>query len=86
MTMKQLVEDARSRVTAVSPADATAVAQLTGMRRTGRVHVLCTSGGRGHLCADTLDAMGYESDLIEGGLCPPEWPRAFPSRAEAWQG
>ncbi|CAM3086781.1 rhodanese-like domain-containing protein [Paracoccus nototheniae] len=113
MTMKELVADARSRVTAVSPADAaraarqgdlvldlrepaeletdgrvpgalhvprgiletradataaTAVPQLTNMRGMGRVHVLCAAGGRAALAADTLRTMGYDADLIEGGL------------------
>lgn len=113
MTMKELVEDARSRVTAISPEDAagaaqrgdlvldvrepaeldtdgrvpgalhvprgiletradptaaTAEAQLTGLREGGRVHVLCASGGRAALAADTLRVMGYDADLIEGGL------------------
>ncbi len=113
MTMKGLVEDARSRVTAISPADAaratkqgdlvldvreqaeletdgrvpgalhvprgvletradataaTAVPQLTDIRGTGRVLVLCASGSRAALAADTLRTMGYEAGLIEGGL------------------
>jgi len=43
-------------------------ARLTGMRGAGRVHVLCASGGRAALAADTLRRMGYEADVIEGGL------------------
>uniref|UniRef100_UPI003AE2F95C rhodanese-like domain-containing protein n=1 Tax=Paracoccus sp. T5 TaxID=3402161 RepID=UPI003AE2F95C len=113
MTMKELVEDARRRVTAISPADAagaaekgdlvldvrepaeldsdgrvpgalhvprgiletradataaTAVPELTGLCGQGRVHVLCASGGRAALAADTLRSMGYDATLIEGGL------------------
>lgn len=46
----------------------TAEARLTGLRGAGRVHVLCASGGRATLAADTLQRMGYDADLIEGGL------------------
>lgn len=46
----------------------TAEARLTGTRSSGRVHVLCASGGRAALAADTLQRMGYDADLIEGGL------------------
>ena len=46
----------------------TAEARLTDLRGSGRVHVLCASGGRAALAADTLQRMGYEADLIEGGL------------------
>lgn len=46
----------------------TAEARLTGIRTSGRVHVLCASGGRAALAADTLRRMGYDADLIEGGL------------------
>jgi len=52
-------------------ADATAqIAELrlTETQSSGRVHVLCASGGRAALAADTLQQMGYEADLIEGGL------------------
>lgn len=52
-------------------ADATtgsAEARLTELRGSGRVHVLCASGGRAALAADTLRRMGYDADLIEGGL------------------
>ncbi len=52
-------------------ADATtdvAEARLTRVRGSGRVHVLCASGGRAALAADTLRRMGYDADLIEGGL------------------
>ncbi|SPJ26378.1 rhodanese-like domain-containing protein [Palleronia abyssalis] len=46
----------------------TAEARLTETQSCGRVHVLCASGGRATLAADTLRRMGYEADLIEGGL------------------
>lgn len=46
----------------------TAEARLTEVRGSGRVHVLCASGGRAALAADTLLRMGYDADLIEGGL------------------
>ncbi|WP_075222698.1 rhodanese-like domain-containing protein [Acuticoccus yangtzensis] len=52
-------------------ADATAEsaeARLTAQRGTGRVHVLCAVGGRAALAADTLQRMGYDADVIEGGL------------------
>ena len=42
--------------------------ELTGLCGQGRVHVLCASGGRAALAADTLRAMGYDATLIEGGL------------------
>lgn len=34
----------------------------------GRVHVLCASGARAALAADSLRQMGYEATVIEGGL------------------
>ena len=34
----------------------------------GRVHVLCASGARAALAADTLRRMGYEATVIDGGL------------------
>ncbi|TQS71820.1 sulfurtransferase [Rhodobacteraceae bacterium] len=46
----------------------TAEARLVDTRGAGRVHVLCASGGRAALAADTLQTMGYKADLIEGGL------------------
>ena len=46
----------------------TAEARLTEAQSSGRVHVLCASGGRAALAADTLQRMGYDADLIEGGL------------------
>lgn len=52
-------------------ADATAETdepRLAELRGAGRVHVLCASGGRAALAADTLRRMGYEADIIEGGL------------------
>lgn len=33
-----------------------------------KVHVLCASGGRAVLAAQTLNAMGYEASFIEGGM------------------
>lgn len=46
----------------------TAEPRLTELRGSGRVHVLCASGGRAALAADTLQRMGYDAVLIEGGL------------------
>ncbi len=46
----------------------TAEPRLTALRESGCVHVLCASGGRAALAADTLGRMGYHADLIEGGL------------------
>lgn len=46
----------------------TAEARLTELRGSHRVHLLCASGGRAALAADTLRRMGYDADLIEGGL------------------
>lgn len=113
VTLKQLVEDACSRVAVVSPGDAARAAEngdlvldvresgelesegrvpgalhvprgvlesradpaaqaaeprLTGLRGTGRVQVLCASGGRAALAADTLRKMGYAAAVIEGGM------------------
>lgn len=34
----------------------------------GRVHVLCASGARAALAADSLRQMGYDAAVIEGGL------------------
>lgn len=113
MTMKELVDDARSRIASISPEDAakaaergdlildvrepaeleqngrladalhiprgvletradasteTAVPPLTAMQGSGRVLVLCASGGRAALAADTLRVMGYEALVIEGGM------------------
>lgn len=113
LTFKQLVEDARSRIGTIDPADAAraaeggdlvldvrepaeletdgrlpgalhvprgllesradptagpALAALTAMRGAGRVHVLCASGARAALAADTLVAMGYDATVIEGGI------------------
>lgn len=52
-------------------ADATADSantQLVEVRDIGRVHVLCASGGRAALAADSLRRMGYDADVIAGGL------------------
>ena len=46
----------------------TAETRLTKLRGAGRVHVLCASGGRAALAADTLRRMGHDADLFEGGL------------------
>jgi rhodanese-related sulfurtransferase len=113
-SMKDLVADARSRVDAISPAEAHAAmkqgdvildvrepAELdsdgavagavhiprglveaqadadTGKANAalvakrggeGRVHVLCASGARAALAADSLREMGYATTVIEGGL------------------
>ena len=42
--------------------------ELTDLRDTGCVHVLCGSGARAALAADTLRAMGYQASVIEGGF------------------
>ena len=34
----------------------------------GRVHVLCASGARAALAADSLRMMGYDAMVIDGGL------------------
>lgn len=113
-SMKDLVADARSRIEAISPADAHEAARssdvildvrepseldsdgaiggavhiprglveaqadpetgksndaLTAKRGGGgRVHVLCASGARAALAADSLRQMGYDTTVIEGGL------------------
>ncbi|CAM4045159.1 rhodanese-like domain-containing protein [Palleronia rufa] len=42
---------------------------LLAMRHSdGCVHVLCASGARAALAADTLRAMGYNAKVIDGGL------------------
>ena len=42
---------------------------LVAMRHSDRgVHVLCASGARAALAADTLKTMGYDATVIEGGL------------------
>lgn len=47
----------------------TAEETLTLARTNGRkVHVLCASGGRAVLAAQTLNTMGYDATVIEGGL------------------
>ena len=47
---------------------------------TGRVHVLCASGARAALAADSLRQMGYGTTVIEGGLAG--WKKAdLPLRA-----
>ena len=54
-----------------SRADATATTaepRLTDRREAGCVHVLCASGARAALVADTLRIMGYKASVIEGGF------------------
>ncbi|PYE83739.1 rhodanese-like domain-containing protein [Pseudoroseicyclus aestuarii] len=46
----------------------TAEPRLTGQQGKGTVHVLCAAGGRAALAAATLRRMGYEADVIAGGL------------------
>lgn len=41
---------------------------LCATRGDRRIHVLCASGARATLAADTLRRMGYNSTVIEGGL------------------
>ncbi len=42
---------------------------LVAMRHSeGWVHVLCASGARAALAADTLRTMGYNAKIIDGGL------------------
>ncbi len=42
---------------------------LIALRRSeGCVHVLCASGARAALAADTLKVMGYNAKVIDGGL------------------
>jgi len=42
---------------------------LVAMRHSeGCVHVLCASGARAALAADTLRSMGYNAKVIDGGL------------------
>ncbi|MGB3690794.1 MAG: rhodanese-like domain-containing protein [Jannaschia helgolandensis] len=40
----------------------------------GRVHVLCASGARAALAADSLKQMGYDATVIDGGLAA--WKKA----------
>lgn len=54
--------------TRADPSAESAEAQLTDLRNSRRVHVLCASGGRAALAADTLRRMGYDAALVEGGL------------------
>lgn len=42
---------------------------LTARRQSdGRIHVLCASGARAALAADTLGRMGYVATVIDGGM------------------
>jgi rhodanese-related sulfurtransferase len=113
-SMKDFVEDARSRVDVISPAEAHSAMkqgdlildvrepaeldsdgavdgavhiprglveaqadadtgkanEILAKKRggNGRVHVLCASGARAALAADSLRQMGYDTTVIEGGL------------------
>lgn len=42
--------------------------RLTRLRGSGRLHVLCGSGGRAAFAAHTLRRMGYDATVIEGGI------------------
>ena len=42
--------------------------RLVGLRGSGRVHVLCASGGRAAMAAHTLSRMGFDAAVIEGGM------------------
>lgn len=49
--------------------------RLTAKRQSeSRVHVLCASGARAALAADSLRQMGYEATVIDGGMAG--WKRA----------
>lgn len=50
-------------------------ATLTAKRgANGRIHVLCASGARAALAAESLRQMGFDTTVIEGGL--EGWKRA----------
>ncbi len=51
-----------------SKADPDGDPRLRAMQGKGRIHVLCASGGRAAMAADTLTMMGYEATVIEGGM------------------
>jgi rhodanese-related sulfurtransferase len=49
--------------------------RLTAKRQSeSRVHVLCASGARAALAADSLRQMGYEATVIDGGMAG--WKKA----------
>ena len=50
------------------PDSQTAERRLTELRGSGRVQVLCGSGGRAAMAAHTLSRMGYDAAVIEGGI------------------
>lgn len=50
------------------PESQTAERRLTERRGSGRVQVLCGSGGRAAMAAHTLSRMGYDAAVIEGGI------------------
>ncbi|KIT18120.1 rhodanese-like domain-containing protein [Jannaschia aquimarina] len=54
--------------TRADPESPMAEARLTEVRESGTVDVLCASGGRAALAADTLRRMGYRARVIEGGI------------------
>lgn len=50
------------------PDSQAAESRLTELRGSGRVQVLCGSGGRAAMAAHTLSRMGYDAAVIEGGM------------------
>ncbi|MGQ7848057.1 rhodanese-like domain-containing protein [Granulosicoccus sp. 3-233] len=44
--------------------EALTIAKAQGLK----VHVLCASGGRAVLAAQTLNTMGYDATVVEGGM------------------
>lgn len=50
------------------PDSQTAERRLIELCGSGRVQVLCGSGGRAALAAHTLSRMGYDAAVIEGGI------------------
>lgn len=60
--------------TRADPGSPMAEARLTGAREDGTIDVLCASGGRAALAADTLRRMGYRARIVEGGLAG--WKKA----------
>lgn len=60
----------RGLVEAQADADTGKANEVLAKKRggNGRVHVLCASGARAALAADSLRQMGYDTTVIEGGL------------------
>ncbi len=60
----------RELVEAQADADTGKANEILAKKRggNGRVHVLCASGARAALAADSLRQMGYDTTVIEGGL------------------